>query len=146
MFMGYSLAGVVGVPGLVFSQTMLGWRASAVACGLIIWAVGFPCSLLLRTRPESYGLLPDGDAAESPGRAASRGTAARVEHNFTVRQAVKTRAFWFLAIGYALGSLGMGAAQVHLFLHLEEGVGLSRSEDFWGTGCPRILSWGYPPF
>ncbi len=127
MFMGYSLAGVVGIPGLVYSQTILGWRTSAVACGLIIWAVGFPCSLLLRTRPQPYGLLPDGDLAESAGRGLSRGRSGRGEQNFTLREAVKTRAFWFLAVGYAFGSLGMGAAQVHLFLHLEEGVGLSRA-------------------
>jgi MFS family permease len=127
MFLGYSLAGVAGIPALVYSQTIMGWRSSAVACGLIIWAVGFPCSLLLRTKPETYGLLPDGDTAESIARSAAAGGHAKQEYNFTLREAVHTRSFWYLALGWALSSIGMGAAQVHLFLHLEEDVGLTRT-------------------
>jgi MFS family permease len=127
MFVGYSLAGVIGIPLLVFSQTTLGWRNSAVACGIFIWAVGFPCSLLIRTKPEAHGLLPDGDTTESIARAAAGGETRKEEYNFSLREAVRTRAFWFLAVGWALGSMGMGAAQVHLFLHLEEDVGLSRT-------------------
>ncbi|HIC69298.1 MAG TPA: MFS transporter, partial [Candidatus Latescibacteria bacterium] len=62
MLLGFSMAGVVGVPALVLTQTSMGWRTSAIASGLVIWVVGFPCSMLLRTKPEPYGLLPDGDA------------------------------------------------------------------------------------
>ena len=50
-----------------------------------------------------------------------------MEYDFTLREAIRTWAFWLLAIGWAIGNLGIGAAQVHLFLHLEQGVGLTRT-------------------
>ena len=127
MLLGFSMAGVVGVPALVFTQTSMGWQTSAIGSGLIIWAIGFPCSMLLRTRPEPYGLQPDGNIPDTPTLTVDREQPAVVEYDFTLREAIRTRAFWLLAIGWAIGNLGIGAAQIHLFLHLEEGVGLSRT-------------------
>jgi MFS family permease len=124
MGLGYAMAGVVGVPVLVFTQTAMGWRTSAIATGIIIWAVGFPCSMLLRRNPEQYGLLPDGAAALSSAPTGAK-EAPAAEYDFSLREALRTRAFWFLAIGQALCGLAMGVTQVHLFLHLEQGVGLS---------------------
>lgn len=127
MLLGFSMAGVVGVPALVLTQTSMGWQESAIGSGLIIWAVGFPCSMLLRTRPEPYGLQPDGDMPGTTTPTINRERPAGVEYDFTLREAIRTRAFWLLAIGWAIGNLGIGAAQVHLFLHLEQGVGLTRT-------------------
>jgi MFS family permease len=127
MLLGWSAAGVVGVPALVITQTSLGWRTSAIASGLIIWAVGIPASMLMRTRPEPYGLQQDGDTISATVRATGRGSQSRADYDFTLREALRTRAFWLLSIGSAIGNLGMGAVQVHLFLHLEEGVGLERT-------------------
>ena len=124
MLLGFSMAGVVGVPLLVLTQSAFGWRISAIGSGLIIWAAGFPSSLLLRTEPEPYGLLPDGDTPRATSAGRSKSSYVKEESDFTLREAVKTRAFWCLSLGWAIGGLGMGAAQVHLFLHLEQGVGL----------------------
>jgi MFS transporter, OFA family, oxalate/formate antiporter len=124
MGLGYAMAGVVGVPVLVFTQTTMGWRTSAIATGLIIWAVGFPCSMLLRRNPEQHGLLPDG-APAVPAISADSKKSPAAEYDFTLREALRTRAFWLLALGQALSGLAMGVTQVHLFLHLEQGVGLS---------------------
>jgi sugar phosphate permease len=110
---------------LVLTQSAFGWQTSAIGTGLIIWAIGLPCSLLLGTQPEPYGLLPDGDTPRAPSAGGSKNSHVKEESDFTLREAVKTRAFWCLAFGWAIGSLGMGAAQVHLFLHLEQGVGLT---------------------
>ncbi len=66
MHLGFALAGVVGIPVLVLVQDQMGWQTSAIGSGLLIWAVGFPCSKLLRTKPEPYGLLPDGDIPDTP--------------------------------------------------------------------------------
>lgn len=127
MLLGFSMAGVVGVPALVLTQTSMGWRTSAIASGLVIWVVGFPCSMLLRTKPEPYGLLPDGDAPSATVQAVAGPGQPGAEYDFTLREALRTRAFWLLAVGSAIGNLGMGAVQVHLFLHLEQGVGLERT-------------------
>ncbi|MFC1977394.1 MFS transporter [Chloroflexota bacterium] len=127
MHLGFAMAGVVGVPVLVLVQDHMGWQTSAIGSGLFVWAVGFPCSQLLRTRPEPYGLLPDGDIPGTPSADEAIERYASVEYDFTLREAIHTTAFWFLALGLALGHLGMGAVQVHLFLHLEQGIGLTRT-------------------
>ncbi|MBI2849925.1 MAG: MFS transporter [Chloroflexi bacterium] len=127
MLLGFTMAGVVAVPLLVLVQTNINWQTSAIGSGLLIWAFGFPCSLLLRTSPEAYGLLPDGDTSGgATGHNSVGERQSTVEYDFTLREAIRTRAFWLLAIGSAVSNLGMGAAQVHLFLHLEQGVGLAR--------------------
>ena len=127
MLLGFTMAGVVAVPLLVLVQTRINWEISAIGSGILIWVVGFPCSILLRARPEPYGLLPDGDTPDAASQSATGDHQASEEYDFTLRQAVRTRAFWLMAIGQAIGNLGMGAAQVHLFLHLEQGVGLART-------------------
>jgi MFS family permease len=125
MLLGYSLAGVLGVPLLVLMQRSVGWRETAVWSGIAVIAVGLPCSLLLRTKPESYGLLPDGDM---PGTAANAGGGKpAVEHDLTVKQAMRTRAFWLLGFGWAACMLATGVVQVHIFLQLEQDVGLQRT-------------------
>ena len=126
MLLGFTMAGVVAVPLLVLVQTRLNWQISAIGSGILIWVVGFPCSILLRTRPEHYGLLPDGDAPGAASQSTNGSRQTTEEYDFTLRQAIRTRAFWLLSIGQAIGSFGMGAAQVHLFLHLQQGVGLSK--------------------
>lgn len=127
MLLGFSFAGVIGVPALVITQTSLGWRESAIGSGLIVWIVGIPCSMLLRTKPETYGLLPDGDGLMEGYQTDEGSSSPIVEYDFTLQQALSTQAFWLVAIGSAIGNLGMGAAQVHLFLHLEQGLNLERS-------------------
>ncbi len=127
MGLGYSLAGVIGIPALVLIQTNMDWRASAYMTGIFIWVVGIPLTMLLRTRPEHYGLLPDG---EEPGDAASTANGAESpaeEYDFTLREALRTKEFWMLATASGIGNLGILGAQVHLFLHLEEGVGLTNT-------------------
>ncbi len=125
MLLGYSLAGVVMVPLLVLMQTSLGWRDTAVWSGIAVIAVGLPCALLLRTRPEPFGLLPDG---AEPGKAAGSGADVRgVEYDLTVAQAVRTRSFWLLGFEWAMCMLATGVIQVHIFLQLEQDVGLQRT-------------------
>ncbi len=126
MLLGYSLAGVVGVPLLVFMQTAMGWRQAAIWSGIAVIVIGLPCSLLLRTKPEQFGLLPDG-----ANNSMSDGSTSRAyqdfEHDFTLAQAIRTRAFWLLGIGWAVCMLATGVIQVHIFLQLEQDVGLQRT-------------------
>ncbi len=125
MLLGYSLAGVVGVPALVFLQKSAGWHDAAMWTGIGVIVVGLPCSTLLRTRPEMYGLLPDGDKPGVQHEYAA--TRPYVEHNFTLAQSVRTRAFWLLALAWAVSMLATGVVQVHIFLQLEQDVRLARA-------------------
>jgi MFS family permease len=58
---------------------------------------------------------------------ASRADAHRAAYSFTLAEAVRTRAFWLPSFGNGLGGLAQSAVMVHLFLHLEQGIGLSRA-------------------
>ena len=123
MLMGYPLAGMVGVLALVFMQNSIGWHHTAVWSGVVVIAIGLPCSTLLRTRPEAYGLLPDGDLPSAEQQ--SKGLRPNLEDDLTLAQALRSRAFWMLALAWAVCMLATGVVQVHLFLHLEKGVGLA---------------------
>lgn len=127
MLIGFAMAGVVGIPALVFCMTLFGWRAAAIGSGIFVWVVGFPCAMLLSRRPEPHGLLPDGGLPGIVVKAPPRPTPVADEYDFTLHQAIRTRAFWLLAVGGALGGIATVAVQTHLFLHLEQDVRLPAS-------------------
>ena len=127
--LGQSVGGIVVIPLLVWVQITYGWRDAAFASGLAVWAIGIPSALLMRRSPEEHNLEPDG----IPSR---RQSSVRVEtgkrpinanqKDFTLSQAMHTRAFWLIAVGHGLAVMVVSAATVHQFAHMEEGVGLSR--------------------
>ena len=117
MLLGFASAGFIGIPALVLVQTQINWQTSAIGSGLLIWILGFPLAQLLRAKPEQFDLLPDGDIRKPVIQEGQGDSTVDEEYNFTLKQAIRTRAFWFLAISWALGNLGLGAAQVHLYLH-----------------------------
>jgi MFS family permease len=125
--LGYAAAGIVAIPVLVWAQTDFGWRTAAIASGLCVWSFGIPAAMAFRRSPEPYGLQPDGDNSGealplSDGRARRAAT-----FSFTFRQAARTPTFWVIAIGNGINGLATSAMMIHLFLHLEDGVGLSRA-------------------
>lgn len=97
----------------------LGWRASylvlAAVAGLII-----PLSLLLRTRPQDMGLLPDGEVVikEKAATGWSQGDDRIVDKEWasiqwTLVRAIKTYQFW----AFFLIMAGAGLAYASLFSH-----------------------------
>ena len=127
---GLGIGGVTLVPLLVFFEREFGWRWAAVAAGLIIWAFGVSLAMLLRRSPERYGALPDGDepgqTAEAPATNVYP-TSLEGRVDFTVREALRTRAFWLLALGSSLFGMVVTTVMVHQFAHMEEGMGLDRA-------------------
>lgn len=126
---GFSLAGIIAVPIIVWIQTTMGWRTAAIASGITMWVIGVPAAMLLKRSPEEMELLPDGDP---PGQVEVPETMSRGHPSgggkldFTLREAMRSFTFWFIGIGNGLNTLVMSAVFVHLFVHLEQGVGISR--------------------
>jgi sugar phosphate permease len=79
-----------------------GWRAGWLAIGAVTLVIGFvPTWLLIVRRPEDLGLLPDGTAVQTQGRAgpgAGTARAAPTEPAFSRRQALRTGSFWLLLL------------------------------------------------
>ena len=116
------LAGLVllFVAWLISTQ---GWRMTCVIGGLGIWCVGLPLAWLFvrPRRPEYYGLLPDGTTTEvepdeEVSRTIDRGVnyAAEVQEvEFTLRQALRTRAYWLLIAAVSVRMVGFSAILTH---------------------------------
>lgn len=130
---GIGFAGVAVIPLLVFAQDAFGWRAAAIAAGLCVWVAAVPICLLLRDKPEPYGLLPDGDSVASQTAATGHQGDAPASfentYNFTLGQALRTRTFWQFGVAHGISVMAIAAIITHQFAHMEmdEGVGLARS-------------------
>ncbi|MFC1953689.1 MFS transporter [Chloroflexota bacterium] len=119
------LIGVFGaamLPIVAWLIVSVGWRSSFLIWGGIVPAILLPLVwfFVKQQRPEYYGLLPDGAKAESDSTADTedmieKGTqyaADFQETEFTLRQAMKTLAFWLLLVamvgqGVATGGFGL---------------------------------------
>jgi sugar phosphate permease len=122
---GFSLGGLA-VPLVVVSLTIFGWRATAFASGVIIIVIGIPLSQLIRHRPEPYGEAPDGILEDADGQQRDAdGAIILRRQNFTAREALRTRAFWFISFGHAFALLTVSAMMVHLVPHLTESLDYS---------------------
>jgi len=121
--LGMALGGIA-VPAVAWSLTSFGWRATAIASGVLFIAAGIPLSRVIRNRPEEHGLRVDGEPA--PAAKASEGAAERpAGRDFTWREALRTPAFWLLSLGHGFALLVVSAVNVHAITHMKEGLGYS---------------------
>ena len=105
-----------------------GWRTTAFLAGIGIFAIIIPLSMLLRHKPEQYGYLPDGDDPREAALNASTAATGQVrrgsmkvewsEYDFSVKEALSTRAFWMLIMGTGARSFAMTSVVVHLIVYL----------------------------
>lgn len=115
------ISGSIGIGGFIFTPLLsaavhsFGWRNAAFGCGVLFLLVGLPLAMLVRRSPESMGLAPDGEDA-SVQRANSGGDAranSQAEEDFTLAQALRTSAFWFLTSATAIRVIVLSALNVH---------------------------------
>jgi len=110
--------------GLIFVVNTLiawyGWRTALVVIGVGMWVIGIPCSLAVRHRPEPYGLVPDGEGT-APGTGEGGNPTERIpgpEGEFTFREAVRTQAYWGIALAVTISAASVHAVVVHVMPHL----------------------------
>lgn len=98
-----SVGGTLITPLLALSVHALGWRSGAFIAGLGLILVGIPLALPVRRSPESMGLFPDGEPPEPRAGTNAPASSQSVlrqesENSFTVREAMKTSAFWLMIL------------------------------------------------
>ncbi len=123
---GMSVGGLL-IPLVALSMANYGWRPTAFVSGIIIMLVCLPLTRIMRSRPEDYGLLPDGQkiqANQDLSKDSSNADGLKSQ-DYSARQALRTQAFWFLSLGHASALLIVSSVTVHLVLHLNEGLGYS---------------------
>ena len=120
-----SLGGLALIPtmNLLIDKTNLQW--GLIASGLFYLVILLPICYWFRNRPEDMGLLPDG-ATRPPAVAGTRGAARRVYRDYTVREALRTRAYWFLLLGAGLRQTATLGILVSLFPILVDDKGMSQ--------------------
>jgi MFS family permease len=146
MSVAFSGVGVGSILLLPWLQTLIGhsgWRAACWALGLLVLVLLAPLNLLLKRRPEELGLAPDGDRVSRAAAAAS-GPGDVVDPvwvavDWTLRRAVRTARFWWIAAGYLCGMFAWYAVQVHQTKYLIE-VGFSPTDAAWALGCVSLAA------
>ena len=129
------MGGALGGPSVILISLLeseVGWRTAVFWLGLGVLVVGIPLSLVARARPQDYGYQPDGDVLrETPDKRAAvpvRTAASPPQPSeFTVRQALRSRAFWALAGVLGAQQASMGGLQVHQIAYFQ-GIGFSGTQ------------------
>ena len=148
--LGVGLGGVL-VPLVAGVMQAFGWRVTAIASGVVVLVLGLPLSRFFRGRPQQLGEQVDGLPASpeplaspdakagvtntgvsaSPAHVSAvadeyaSSAAERARRGFSLQEAMRTRAFWLLAIGHSAALLVVGAVNVHAITHMKEGLGYS---------------------
>ena len=100
-----------------------GWRTAWAGLGLYTLIIGIlPSLLLMARRPEDIGLTPD-PAKQHPINllsppSAIQGLSDPMEENFTLSEALKTKAFWILAAFSVSGFMVQSGVSLHQVPHL----------------------------
>ncbi|MCZ6624665.1 MAG: MFS transporter [Deltaproteobacteria bacterium] len=145
----FSFGGVLIAPLLSIVVINWGWRWGAVFAGLLFLLIGVPLSLTVRRSPESMGLLPDGETQPRPhtGETLSN-ESRRAEVNVTVRQAVRSFAFWSLVIAAGIRNALYHGIATH-FVPLMVWKGMTQQQAgfmlgffaFFGLTSTLLIGW-----
>ncbi|GAC1628533.1 MAG: MFS transporter [Bradyrhizobium sp.] len=140
-FAGVGLGSMTLLPWVQHMIEHAGWRTACTAMGIVVLVVLAPVNLLLRKRPEDLGLQPDGDAAPSASSARPISNvldSAWTGTDWTLKRALRTARFWWIATGYFGGLYIWYAVQVHQTKYLLD-IGFSSGAAVWALGVVSLL-------
>ena len=130
------LSGALIIQAFSLIAVFADWRAAFRYLGFFSLALAVPMVIIMRRRPEDIGLLPDGASPDQSGSRPAEagagtgqgtGTPSRVstEISSTAREALRTQAFWVLAIVTFLEVGATSGLGFSLVPHLKEFAGLT---------------------
>jgi nitrate/nitrite transporter NarK len=107
-----------------------GWRVVLLGYAIVILVVVTLLSMLVRDRPEPYGLRPDGDPPDED--AATERFAGpsprRPDSGLTLHAVFRTKEFW-LFTSYLSGTFAVNSAfQVHMVPYFQQDIGLTATQ------------------
>ena len=123
---------------IFFVMAASDWRMAYVALsGFSAIIIIVPSLILLRSRPEDHGLLPDGirEAPQPSGppppfeRASPAPVTVIDEESWTLREAQRTRAFWLITVFLMCTPFVQGATNLHMVANFQD-QGLSDGQAF----------------
>ena len=125
MICGYGSSGLL-VPVMVKLIDAYDWRTTVFILSLGMLVICLPLSLLVRHKPEQYGYLPDGEVSSTVIMDESLVTPSADEAYISVKQAMKTRTFWYIALGLVPQFVVVPAVMTHVMPYLSS-IGIART-------------------
>tara|TARA_B100001559_G_scaffold152518_1_gene128146 strand:+ start:6804 stop:8072 length:1269 start_codon:yes stop_codon:yes gene_type:complete len=145
----FAAGGAIVVPVLNAGINAYGWRTTVLIMGIFITILTIPVSLVVRSKPEDMGLLPDGDLPDSDtvNLDGSIAVTKRFE-GFSVSEAMRTLPFWLILVGLVCRTGATNAMLIHWFPIMNlYGIGSSMATVLWsltmGIGVPLRFFMGY---
>jgi MFS family permease len=135
---GFAMGGLL-VPLVTILVDTFGWQKAMVSIGLGMLLIPLPLSLLVRHRPEEYGYLPDGDDSSTTVVSKSLPSVKNTGVDITVKQALKSRAFWHMAVGLMFQFVTLNAVIVHIMPYLSS-IGIARSTSSLAVSAITVTS------
>jgi sugar phosphate permease len=129
--MGLAVTGpIFGSPIVILNaqiEEAYGWRVVLIGYGMVILVCVTLLSMLVRDRPEPYGLRPDGDPPEE-GASTERSTGPsprRPDTGLTLHAVLRTKEFWLFTT-YLAGTFTVNSGvQVHMVPYFQQDIGLT---------------------
>jgi MFS family permease len=140
-FSGVGVGSITILPWQGWIIQAAGWRFACIWLGILVLVLLGPLNLLLKRRPEDLGLAPDGlpSGGITTDRAANVVNDAWAAVDWTLRRALRTGRFWWIAAGYFCGLFAWYAVQVHQTKYLVE-IGFAPSEAAWALGAVSLVA------
>ncbi|HXV78914.1 MAG TPA: MFS transporter, partial [Candidatus Binatia bacterium] len=121
---------IFGSPIVILNAQIVdayGWRALLVGYGILVLVGVTLISMLVRDRPEPYGLLPDGEPPQESASAErlTGPTTRPPEIGLTLHAVLRTKEFWLFS-SYLAGTFTVNSAfQVHMIPYFQQDVGFT---------------------
>ena len=132
MSMGFTFGALVSIVASVLIGA-LGGREASVATGIFLLVSGWGLSFLFTRHPSDKGLEVDGgppprDNASGEVRTVVPASNPYRHRDFTAREALRTRAFWGLALAHGAPLMVVGMWLGHGVLHIAELPGFDAAD------------------
>ena len=123
----------------------VGWRDAWILIGISVCVLLIlPVVIFIRSTPESIGILPDGDKADSRSQSQDHGDEInqRVpEPSWTLKEAVRTRTLWLLVIAGSTHSLvGTGLMFHQVSIMAGKGFSSAIGASVFGVMAPMLIA------
>ena len=99
---GFGFSGLL-IPAVVALVDIFGWRPAMVILGVGVWVIVMPLTLLFRHKPEQYGYVPDGEVSDIVIPDEGMTPAPAADKDIGVKQALRSSAFWHIALPFFKG-------------------------------------------
>jgi MFS family permease len=140
---GGAIGGSILVPITAWLIMAYGWRRAVIPLAIAAAVLGWGLSFVIKPHgPERYGLNIDGSKTEPVIANVSSHTAEtdiKVDEGLTLKEAVKTPAFWMVALAFFFGQSALSAIIVHEIPFLED-MGISKVVAASALGTMTLMS------